>query len=87
MRNVNRQWLLKRRPQGALSLEDFEYREVEMPDGDLKEGEVLVHNVAFLCAPTMLRSSAGDGQSMARNIAHYVTLFLPNRARVHQRRQ
>lgn len=53
MRNTNRQWLLKRRPQGALSLEDFEYREVEMPGEDLKEGEVLVHNVAFLCAPTM----------------------------------
>jgi NADPH-dependent curcumin reductase CurA len=44
---------LKRRPQGALSVEDFEYREEDIPNGELNPGEILVRNVAFLCAPTM----------------------------------
>jgi len=50
---VNRQWLLKRRPEGSLNLDDFEYREVGVPNGDLNPGEILVRNMAFLCAPTM----------------------------------
>lgn len=53
MSDINRQWLLKRRPQGALSLDDFEYREVEVPGSDLNPGELLVRNTVFLCAPTM----------------------------------
>lgn len=51
---TNRQWRLKRRPQGKLSVEDFDYREVQKPDpAGLKSDELLLQNVVFLCAPTM----------------------------------
>jgi NADPH-dependent curcumin reductase CurA len=49
----NRQWLLKTRPVGALTLDNFAYREQEYTAPQPQPGEVLVRNVVFNCAPTM----------------------------------
>ncbi|HEX4455303.1 MAG TPA: NADP-dependent oxidoreductase [Kofleriaceae bacterium] len=49
----NRQWLLKRRPQGPLSLGDFEFREQAMPEPELEPGQILLRNLLFTCSPTM----------------------------------
>ena len=45
MSDINRQWLLRRRPHGNLSESDFEYREVPIPEPDLAAGEFLVRNL------------------------------------------
>lgn len=51
---INRQWLLRRRPQGASTPDDFEYRELVPPrTDDLAPGELVLLNRVFLCAPTM----------------------------------
>ena len=48
--NVNRQWILAKRPFGMVSEENFEYREVPIPEpGD---GEVLVRNLYLSFDPT-----------------------------------
>lgn len=47
----NRQWLLARRPEGAISPADFAYREVEMGSPDLAPGEVLVRSRLFRFVP------------------------------------
>jgi NADPH-dependent curcumin reductase CurA len=53
MAQINRQWILSRRPKGRVKREDFEYREVPVPDAELKAGEILIRNMIFICAPTM----------------------------------
>ena len=53
MTNQNRQWLLKKRPQNNAQPEDFEFHTTEIPARELKENEILVRHVVFLCAPTM----------------------------------
>ncbi len=68
MTTVNRQWLLKRRPQGSLTLDDFEYREAEMPELDLKAGELVARNKVFLCAPTMRNWMNPPGNDMQPSI-------------------
>ncbi len=68
MGEINRQWLLKRRPQGALSTDDFEYREVDLTDAPLAEGEIRVRNVVFLCAPTMRNWMDPPGNSLYPSI-------------------
>lgn len=53
-RDVNRRWLLARRPTGNVLPDDFAYHEEPVPDaGALRSGELLLRNRAFLCAPTM----------------------------------
>jgi NADPH-dependent curcumin reductase CurA len=49
----NRQWLLKQRPAGAVSLDNFEFREQVLQEPTLAPGQVLVRNLVFNCAPTM----------------------------------
>jgi NADPH-dependent curcumin reductase CurA len=49
----NRQWILRSRPLGAVALEHFSYREVDLAEPDLQVGEVLVRNLIYSCAPTM----------------------------------
>jgi len=49
----NRQWLLRSWPEGALSLDNFELREHDIPEPDLAPGQVLVRNLMFACAATM----------------------------------
>jgi hypothetical protein len=59
---VNRQWLLKRRPQGMISVDDFEYREVPVPEPDLAAGEILVRNL-FLGFDPAMRGWVTDARS------------------------
>lgn len=68
MGEVNRRWLLKQRPDGALKSSDFEYVEHELPSGELKPDEILVRNVAFLCAPTMRNWMDPPGNSLYPSI-------------------
>ena len=49
--SVNRQWLLVRRPQGMMSLDDFKYHETPFTPPELKPGEVLVRNTFFSLVP------------------------------------
>lgn len=49
----NRQWLLARRPDGLCVPDDFLYRDEPYAAPDLREGEILIRNMAFLCAPTI----------------------------------
>jgi NADPH-dependent curcumin reductase len=46
----NRQWLLKERPQGLIKESDFRWNETAVPS--LKDGEVLIRNLAFSFDPT-----------------------------------
>ncbi len=46
----NRQWLLARRPDGAIKDSDFQFVETDVPA--LGEGEVLLRNLALSCDPT-----------------------------------
>lgn len=46
----NRQWLLARRPQGAIQDSDFDFVETEAPT--LGENEVLLRNLVLSCDPT-----------------------------------
>lgn len=50
---LNRQWLLARRPRGLCVPDDFRYREEEFDPAELAQGDILVRNMAFLCAPTI----------------------------------
>lgn len=47
---VNRQWILRRRPQGDVTQQDLEF--VETPLRDIAEGEVLVRNIYLSLDPT-----------------------------------
>ncbi len=60
----NRQWILKKRPSGLPSMEDFELRTGEVHPGKLKDGEILVRNRLFLCAPTMRNWMSGQTGSL-----------------------
>lgn len=72
---VNRAWLLARRPQGRVSIADFAYREEAFVPPALADGELLVRNHLFSCAPTIrnwlnapsssYRSAVGIGQPVA----------------------
>lgn len=42
---VNRQWLLARRPEGQVRVEDFVRRDAPAPEADLGAGEILVRNL------------------------------------------
>jgi NADPH-dependent curcumin reductase CurA len=50
MSDVNRQWLLAKRPEGMVSAENFEYREVPVPEPGA--GEVLIRNLYLSFDPT-----------------------------------
>ena len=48
--NVNRQWVLAKRPHGMVTKDNFEYREEPIPEpGD---GEVLIRNLYLSFDPT-----------------------------------
>jgi NADPH-dependent curcumin reductase CurA len=55
---MNRQWLLARRPQGAVSADDFQW--VERPIPELSDGQVLVRNLYLSCDPTQRTWIARD---------------------------
>jgi len=48
--NINRQWLLSKRPHGVVDRENFEYAETSIPEAG--EGEVLVRNLFLSFDPT-----------------------------------
>ncbi|MGI9275365.1 MAG: hypothetical protein ACR2PT_11050 [Endozoicomonas sp.] len=53
MSEYNRQWLLKQRPLGMVSADDFEYRQAELPVPDLDAGQLLVKNLYLSFDPAM----------------------------------
>jgi NADPH-dependent curcumin reductase CurA len=53
MTYTNRQWLLKQRPQGMVSLDDFELTESNAPTANLAKGEVLIKNLYLSFDPAM----------------------------------
>lgn len=53
MKKINRQWLLKRRPSGLVTQDDFEYREAPMPEANLAAGEILMKNLYLSFDPAM----------------------------------
>ena len=61
-KTINRQWLLKSRPNGKLALEHFEYKEVPLGDTALKPGEIIVRSKVFAPIPSQ-RVRMGDGTS------------------------
>jgi NADPH-dependent curcumin reductase CurA len=65
---INRQWLLKRRPEGMISEEDFEYRESPVPEPDLSAGEILVRNLYIGFDPAM-RGWVTDARSYIEPVA------------------
>ncbi len=66
----NRQWLLARRPQGAVQDSDFTFVETDVPaPGD---GEVLVRNLMLSCDPTQRGWIAGDTYLPAVKIGEVV---------------
>ena len=48
--NINRQWLLAKRPEGHIRADDFQFREVPIPVPE--EGQVLVRNLWLSFDPT-----------------------------------
>jgi NADPH-dependent curcumin reductase CurA len=49
----NRIWLLRSRPQGLVTLDDFEYKEESIDGEALDDGAILVRNRLFHCVPTL----------------------------------
>ncbi|WP_162300089.1 NADP-dependent oxidoreductase [Kineobactrum sediminis] len=68
MTTINRQWRLARRPSGIAKREDFEYVEASYPTTPLQDGEVVVNNYAFLCAPTIRNWMDPPGNSLYPSI-------------------
>lgn len=68
MQELNREWILSRRPNGPCTVEDFEYRESTFTQPDLPPGHILVHNSVFLCAPTMRNWMDPQSNSMYPSI-------------------
>jgi NADPH-dependent curcumin reductase CurA len=69
----NRQWLLARRPDGALRDSDFKFAETEVPTPG--EGEVLVRALMLSCDPTQRTWIAGDTYLPAVEIGEVVRSF------------
>ncbi len=70
MAEVNRQWLLRRRPTSNVTADDFEYSETSIPDSSsLRPGELILRNLLFLCAPTMRNWMEPPGNSLYPSIA------------------
>ncbi len=51
--SINRSWVLKRRPEGAVRTTDFGYREADYVPPELADGEILVRTRIISCAPTI----------------------------------
>src|SRR5690349_13703479 len=70
---INRQWILKRRPRGELSADDFSW--VTSPIPEPAEGEFLVRNLCFSCDPTQRGWAAGDTYFKAVRIGDVMRAF------------
>ena len=69
MTSNNRQWLLRNRPRGQLSLEDLELTTGDQHIRPLQDGQIRVRNLLFHCAPTMRNWMAEPGNNFIRTIA------------------
>ena len=69
----NRQWLLARRPDGAIKDSDFQFVETEAPTAG--DGEALVRNLMLSCDPTQRAWVAGDTYLPAVKIGEVVRSF------------
>jgi NADPH-dependent curcumin reductase CurA len=65
----NRQWLLKSRPTGNVTAANFEYSEVEIPEPQLRPGQILVRNLVYAPAPTQRNWMNAPGRSYRAAIA------------------
>lgn len=65
----NRQWLLARRPNGLSVPDDFLFRVEDYVPPELADGEILIQNMAFLCAPTIRNWMDPPGNSFFPSIA------------------
>jgi NADPH-dependent curcumin reductase CurA len=62
---INRQWFLKSRPNGPITMDNYEYRETPLGNINLKEGEILVRHLIFGMAPaTRVAMSGGSGLTL-----------------------
>jgi NADPH-dependent curcumin reductase len=73
MTGENRQWILKRRPRGELSADDFSW--VTSPIPEPNEGEFLVRNLCFSCDPTQRGWAASDTYFKAVRIGAVMRAF------------
>ncbi len=71
--DVNRQWLLERRPKGVVSAADFRW--IEAPVPTLNDGEVLVRNLFLSCDPTQRSWMAGKTYMPAVKIGEVMRSF------------
>lgn len=78
----NRQWLLKRRPSGEVSREDFERVDAEVSGEDLAPGEILLRNHVLLCAPTMRNWMSGHTIGRFRTIELGTPVLAPGASEV-----
>ncbi len=69
----NRQWLLARRPRGAVTREDFEWSERPIPEP--ADGEILVRNLYVSCDPTQRGWMAADTYLPAVAIGEVMRAF------------
>lgn len=77
MPDLNRQWLLKRRPTGAVTRDDFDFVTSAIPEPG--EGELLVRNLVISCDPTQRGWIAGDTYLPAVKIGEVVRSFAAGR--------
>ena len=68
MTSHNRQWLLRRRPEGLLRQDDLELATGDEDVRGLKDGEVRIRNLLFHSAPTMRNWMAEPSNSFSVNI-------------------
>ena len=54
----NCQWRVARRPEGNVVREDFEYKEIDIPD--IQDGEVLLKTLYLNLAPVMRMYMSGE---------------------------
>ncbi len=64
MAEINRQWILARRPSGPVVEQDFELREQAFTRPELRKGEILVQSLLFRCTPAMRTMMKASSQFM-----------------------
>jgi len=79
---TNRQWLLRRRPEGLPKPQDFELRTEGDPAEPLENGQIRIRNLLFLCAPTMRNWMDETGNSLYPSIPLGSPVMAPAAARV-----
>ena len=72
-KTINRQWILKSRPNGPISMDNYEYRETPLGDVQLKDGEVLVRHLLWTINPaTRVAIGGGSGATVGMPLGKVV---------------